>query len=83
MNALVLQGYQSPFQLARIAKPRCEAGQVLVRIGASASTIQGTPRTGPMPHNGYRAFGIAACQRAFPDFIYTSIEDGLSRSRIS
>lgn len=35
MNALVLQGYQSPFQMARIAKPRCEAGQVLVRIGAS------------------------------------------------
>jgi UDP-glucose 4-epimerase len=60
-----------------------EIAQDVVRIGASASTIQGTPRTGPMPHNGYRAFGIAACQRAFPDFIYTSIEDGLSRSRIS
>ncbi len=60
-----------------------EIAQDVVRIGASASAIQGTPRTGPMPHNGYRAFGIAACQRAFPDFIYTSIEDGLSRSRIS
>jgi|JI10StandDraft_1071094.scaffolds.fasta_scaffold252587_1 UDP-glucose 4-epimerase len=60
-----------------------EIAQDVVRIGASASAIQGTPRTGPMPHNGYRAFGIAACQRAFPDFVYTSIEDGLSRSRIS
>jgi NADPH:quinone reductase-like Zn-dependent oxidoreductase len=35
MTALVLQGYQSPFQMTRIAVPRCEAGQVLVRIGAS------------------------------------------------
>lgn len=60
-----------------------DIAQDVVRIGASASTIHSTPRMGPMPHNGYRAFGIEACQRAFPDFIYTSIEDGLSRSSLS
>ncbi len=60
-----------------------DIAQDVVRIGASASTIHSTPRMGPMPHNGYRAFGIDACQRAFPDFIYTSIEDGLSRSSLS
>ena len=57
-----------------------EIAQDVVRIGASASTIHGTPRVGPMPHNGYRAFGIAACQRAFPDFAYTPLEEGLRRS---
>jgi UDP-glucose 4-epimerase len=30
-----------------------------------------------MPHGGYRPFDIAACRRAFPDFRYTSLPDGL------
>jgi hypothetical protein len=29
---------------------------------------------------GYRPFDIAACRRAFPDFRYTSLADGLSTS---
>ena len=28
----------------------------------------GSPRRGPMPHNGYRPFDIAAVRAAFPDF---------------
>jgi len=39
--------------------------------------IQGTPRQMPMPHNGYRAFDITNCRKAFPDFMYTHIDDGL------
>lgn len=42
--------------------------------------IKTTPRTGPMPHNGYRPFDIAACRKAFPDFRYTSLEAGLRAS---
>ena len=39
--------------------------------------IKSTPRTGPMPHNGYRPFDIAACRKAFPEFRYTLLDEGL------
>lgn len=41
--------------------------------------IQSIPRSGPMPHNGYRPFDIAACRVAFPDFRYTPLRDGLAK----
>jgi nucleoside-diphosphate-sugar epimerase len=40
--------------------------------------IMGSPRQGPMPHDGYRAFSTAACAEAFPDFHYTSLAEGLA-----
>ena len=40
--------------------------------------IKGSPRSGPMPHNGYRPFDPAATFRAFPDFRYTRLADGLA-----
>ncbi len=40
--------------------------------------IEGSPRNGPMPHNGYRPFDIAAIQKAFPSFRPTPIEDGIA-----
>ena len=43
--------------------------------------VRGTPRQGEMPHGGYRPFDIAACHRAFPDFRYTSLADGLKEVR--
>jgi UDP-glucose 4-epimerase len=39
--------------------------------------VRGTPRQGPMPHGGYRAFDGSACLRAFPDFCYTDLQTGL------
>jgi len=42
--------------------------------------VRGTPRQGEMPHGGYRPFDIAACRRAFPDFRYTSLADGLNQA---
>src|SRR5262249_11009941 len=54
------------------------------RIAAMAKpavTVRGTPRQGEMPHGGYRPFDIAACRRAFPDFRYTSLADGLKEAR--
>ena len=41
--------------------------------------IQLIPRSGPVPHNGYRPFDIAACRAAFPDFRYTPLRDGLAK----
>jgi nucleoside-diphosphate-sugar epimerase len=43
--------------------------------------IRTTARSGPVPHNGYRPFDIAACHAAFPDFRYTSLAEGLARSQ--
>jgi len=43
----------------------------------SAVEIQPQPRSGPMPHNGYRPFSAAACKKAFPEFSYTTFEQGL------
>jgi UDP-glucose 4-epimerase len=43
--------------------------------------IKFIPRQGPMPHKGYRAFDITACRQAFPQFHYTSIAEGLAKTR--
>jgi nucleoside-diphosphate-sugar epimerase len=43
--------------------------------------IRGTTRSGPMPHNGYRPFDVALCMKAFPDFRYTRLDEGLARAR--
>jgi nucleoside-diphosphate-sugar epimerase len=56
------------------------------RIAAMAKpvvAVRGTPRQGEMPHGGYRPFDIAACRRAFPDFRYTSLADGLNHPRVT
>jgi nucleoside-diphosphate-sugar epimerase len=39
--------------------------------------IKTTPRSGPMPHNGYRPFDPTATRQAFPDFRYTTLDEGL------
>lgn len=41
-------------------------------------TIQGSKRSGPMPHNGYRPFDISALKTAFPEALPTSLADGLT-----
>lgn len=41
--------------------------------------IKFRPRSGAMPHNGYRAFDNAMCQQAFSNFQYTLLTDGLKK----
>lgn len=41
--------------------------------------VKGSPRTGPMPHDGYRPFDNRAVLAAFPDFRFKSWREGLSR----
>lgn len=57
-----------------------DIAELAVRLTGKAVAIVATPRNGPMPHNGYRAFDIAACRAAFPDFAYTALEQGLAQT---
>lgn len=54
--------------------------EMTLRLAGKSVPIRTMPRSGPMPHNGYRAFDIAACRAAFPDFRYTALEPGLARA---
>jgi nucleoside-diphosphate-sugar epimerase len=54
-----------------------ESAEIVAALFKNASRIESTPRQGPMPHNGYRAFNPAATHAAFPDFTYTLPRDGL------
>jgi UDP-glucose 4-epimerase len=49
----------------------------IVATAAHQVAIKSSPRNGPMPHNGYRPFDIAACRAAFPDFSFTPISEGI------
>lgn len=40
--------------------------------------VRGTPRRGPMPHNGYRAFDNGAVRAAFPSLNFKSWREGLA-----
>jgi UDP-glucose 4-epimerase len=42
-------------------------------------TIKGSPRIGPMPHNGLRAFAPSAALTAFPGFRFTPWREGIAR----
>jgi UDP-glucose 4-epimerase len=46
---------------------------------APSPAVRTTPRNGPMPHNGFRAFDTAARSSAFPDFKITMLPEGLRR----
>lgn len=58
-----------------------EIAEHVVGLSDRANGITGTPRSGPIPHNGYRSFDIAACRAAFPDFRYTSLREGLAKAQ--
>jgi len=48
-----------------------EVAEAVVSLFDNPVSISGSPRSGPMPHNGYRAFDAAATMLAFADFTYT------------
>ena len=53
--------------------------EMVVAAARKPLAIKGSPRHGPMPHNGYRPFDPAACHVAFPDFRYVSLPAGIQR----
>jgi len=44
----------------------------------SPGTIKGSPRSGPMPHNGLRSFAPSAALSAFPGFTFTPWRKGIA-----
>ncbi len=59
-----------------------EMAEKIVAACDCDSAITGTPRKGPMPHNGYRPFDPTATAAAFPDFRYTTFEDALEELKL-
>lgn len=57
-----------------------EIAETIVKLSGKSTAIKRMPRSGPMPHNGYRPFNIAACHAAFPDFAYVAIDTGLAKA---
>jgi nucleoside-diphosphate-sugar epimerase len=56
-----------------------EIADQVAAMHTPATPVRTTTRLGPMPHNGYRAFDIVACGKAFPDLKMTRLSDGLRR----
>jgi len=54
-----------------------EIAEKITQLFDSPVEIQYLPRSGPMPHDGYRAFDVALSKKVFPDFVCTSFSDGL------
>jgi UDP-glucose 4-epimerase len=59
---------------------RSVAEQV-VALAPNKVRISGSPRNGPMPHNGFRPFDPTAASVAFPDFTFTQLETGLAKAQ--
>jgi nucleoside-diphosphate-sugar epimerase len=55
--------------------------EMVVAAARTPLAIKGSPRHGPMPHNGYRPFDPVACRAAFPDFHYVSLPAGIKRAQ--
>jgi UDP-glucose 4-epimerase len=58
-----------------------EIADMVAAAAPGPVAVRSTPRNGPMPHRGYRAFDPAAVARAFPDFRFTTLEAGLALSQ--
>jgi UDP-glucose 4-epimerase len=57
-----------------------DVADMTVALAGAKVAIKPSPRSGPMPHNGYRPFDVAATKAAFPDFHYTPLREGLRRA---
>lgn len=55
--------------------------EMVVALAPGQVEIVSKPRSGPMPHNGYRAFDPSAVKEAFPDFQFTPLDIALSEAQ--
>lgn len=56
-----------------------EIAKQVTHLLPSATRINFSPRMGPIPHNGLRAFDVADLHAAFPDFRCMSLNEGLRK----
>ena len=54
-----------------------QIAEMVVSYSKNPVEILVSPRSGPMPHNGYRPFDIANSQRAFPEFHFRTLKEAL------
>jgi UDP-glucose 4-epimerase len=54
-----------------------DIAEMAVALGNKSTPIRGTPRQNPITH---RHFDITECLKAFPQFRYTSLRDGMARA---
>ncbi|MBA2686668.1 MAG: NAD-dependent epimerase/dehydratase family protein [Gemmatimonadaceae bacterium] len=57
-----------------------DIAEKVVALSGGSVAINTVPRVGEMPHNGFRPFDPGGTSAAFPDFSYTSFDDGLAAS---
>ncbi len=55
--------------------------EIAIELSSRKTSVRAQPRLGPMPHNGYRPFSIAAVRTAFPGFTYTPLADGMAKAQ--
>jgi nucleoside-diphosphate-sugar epimerase len=64
-----------------VASGRVHSFRAIADLAATGGTrkvaVVTTPRTGPMPHNGYRPFDVSALWSAFPDLSPVDLPDGM------
>ena len=58
-----------------------EIAELVTACAPKKVAIKGSPRSGPMPHNGYRPFDSSSTRAAFPDFTYTALPDGITKAQ--
>jgi UDP-glucose 4-epimerase len=58
-----------------------EVAELVVANAPNKVAIKGTPRIGPVPHNGYRPFDSSSSRTAFPDFSFTTLANGIAETQ--
>ena len=57
-----------------------DIAQIVAKL--HGGTVKSLPRPGPRPHLMHRFFDITNCHKAFPEFCFTPLADGLARTRL-
>jgi nucleoside-diphosphate-sugar epimerase len=55
-----------------------DIAEIVVSLAPKKVAIKSRPRSGPMPHDGYRPFDATSSRQAFPDFRYGLLRDGIA-----
>lgn len=56
-----------------------EIAEHVARLSGGTIQVQPTPRTGPMPHGGYRPISVDKLRKLFPDLVPIKVLDGVAR----
>jgi nucleoside-diphosphate-sugar epimerase len=76
---VVLHGSRGALNVATgVSTSFREIAEMVVALAGKPVPIRGTPRQNPVTH---RHFDITECLKAFPQFRYTTLRDGLARAR--